>query len=240
MRHPLSTKNGPRDSTESVSSRAKGMADMRSSMRWFAGSVLVAAFGCGGTSAPLEVSSSRPSTGTPDPSPPLARSYYRIVPNGDAAALVPRPDDELARACTANDDLTAVAQRYQLCNVDPSGADFVARINRLSMADALAVKRALECRLRFAAHAETDASGKILVIAVWPDPSSDDVWTLCTKPGRSGLGVELCAYHSPEHHTLEARYFGSEDNLVLASRLNALYGIDDRSGSVTCRSAAAP
>jgi len=120
-----------------------------------------------------------------DEHPPLARSYYWIVSeDGVEAALVPRPDTELAAACTAQHELGIIARNHRLCDVPVSGAEFSVRINRLTMAEALTVKRTLETALRFCARQD----------AVWPDPKEVDVADLCRKSDRSGLSAGLCRY----------------------------------------------
>jgi len=154
-----------------------------------------------------------------DPHPALARSYYRIVSkDGVEAALVPRPDTELAAGCTTERDLGIIARKYRLCDVVVSGAEFVERVNHLTMADALAVKRMLERALRFCAR---DDAG-----VVEPEPLEVDVAELCRKSGRSGLSAGLCRYFWRAVHTLEWRTFSYEDNRLLAGGLNELYGIN--------------
>ncbi len=152
-----------------------------------------------------------------DLQPPFRRSYFSIVLVDDGAALVPRPDDEIAAACTRRDVVSAVAKRNGLCKVETSGAAFVKRINSLSITDALLIKRGLERAQRFCVVSQPQSY-------VDPLPLDRDVWNICQQP-RSGLSEALCEFHSPAHVTLEGRIFSTEENLRLAARLNALYGI---------------
>ena len=153
--------------------------------------------------------------------PPRAREYYRIsLVTETAAALVPRPDDELATACKTTSQLTEIAQRAGLCDVAVSEGPFVERINRLPIEDALRVKRVLERSLRFAAH--EDERGDYWY--VWPFPNKSDVTAICARPNRAGLSKDICWFWSPEHTTEEMRFFAEDDTKLLAKRLNELYG----------------
>jgi len=124
---------------------------------------------------------------------------------------------ELVAGCTSERALGIMARKYRLCDVVVSGAEFAERINHLTMADALAVKRTLEHQLRFCMR--KDPGG------VEPEPLEVDVAELCRKPGRSGLSAGLCRYFWRDVHTLEWRTFPDEDNRLLAEGLNELYGI---------------
>ena len=151
---------------------------------------------------------------------PATVPYFTIyLVAEDRAALVPRPDGELAGSCTAQTELSDVARRNGLCDVPVSEGAFVDRINRLPIEDALRVKRSLERSMRF------EASGEGGMWQVWPFPHKRDVTAICARPDRAGLSAELCEFYSPQHTTEEMRYFGERDTKLLAKRLNELYGV---------------
>jgi hypothetical protein len=138
-----------------------------------------------------------------------------------AAALVPRPDTELAGSCTTKNELSDIARRAGLCDVPVSEGAFVERVNQLPIEDALRVKRFLELELRFEAIEEQAGWWK-----VWPFPHKHDVTAICTRVGRGGLSEDLCEFWSPQHMTEEMRFFSEADTKLLAQRLNELYGLN--------------
>ena len=156
---------------------------------------------------------------------PRTRSYYTLYvvaveSGGQASALVPRPDRELAASCNTSNELTVVAQRAGLCGLAVSEAAFVDRINRLPIEDGLRVQRFLERTIQFTASRDSEGAW-----SVWPFPNKRDVTTVCQPKDRSGLSEALCEFYSPQHVTEEMQYFPEDDTKLLARRLNELYRV---------------
>lgn len=165
----------------------------------------------------------------PDCQNALAREYWRVfATDSEHAYIIPRPDGvaPLQSACEdPADPLHEIAQRYLLCASASSSAEADV-VNRMSIADALTVARALHGALRFTYRTFLEPFAPPTDIldacALHPLDGAPELAELCTREQRrldSGNDIGFS--------------YDGEGAIVLTRRLNELYAITD-SVSLPC------
>lgn len=151
------------------------------------------------------------------------REYWAVARNGSSAYLFPRPDGfrTIAEECNANGPNAELFRRYSLCTPASSSAE-VARVNGMSVEDALAISSALHEKLVFQRAAGSAA-------AIEPFPYLDDELAVCGELGDAGGVLQnVCAraFRRRDGASTEVGYVYSAAEIdALIPLLNKLYGV---------------
>ena len=161
-----------------------------------------------------------------NPAVPAAREYWHILESGDAYAMIPRPDGSAAtvRECRMRGPLAATLEANRLCSPAASSAD-VDRINRMTLADALAISTFLHASLDFTAV----WTGTTFGVEPFAYPEHVRLACAASAEARAGVLLHVCDWElGPAPNGVrvpEVYVYSGAEARALANLLDAIFEV---------------